>query len=172
MARKEDQGLFLGQALQIGHDQAVLHPVLADSPGLPVGDQFVGVEGHVKVQVIVNHDLEGLAFHTVSLVLVDGLAVKTAGGPVAEAVDLAVVFQLFEKFRSHLVMMLQGDVAEGIFKGCGFFLTGKPGFTLGRPSDTRLKEGVGRQRAIEGWGVERCLGFSVHGCLLSYQPSL
>ena len=55
-------------------DQAVLHPVLAHLAGLAVGDQLIGIEGDVEVQVVVYHHLEGLALDAGALVLVDGLA--------------------------------------------------------------------------------------------------
>ena len=72
----DDEGLVVGEDLEVLLDQAVLHPVLADLAGLAVGGQLIGVEGDVEVEVVVDHDLDGPALDAGALVLVDGLAVE------------------------------------------------------------------------------------------------
>ena len=78
-----DQSLLVSHDLQVLLDQAVLHPVLADLAGLTVGDQLIGIQSDIEVQVVVDHHLEGLALGALALVLLDGLAVDAALGTVA-----------------------------------------------------------------------------------------
>ena len=74
VARLDDEGRVLVDDLEVLLDEAVLHPVLADLPGLAVGDELVGVEGDVEVEVVVDHHLEGPALDAAAPVLVDGHA--------------------------------------------------------------------------------------------------
>ena len=63
VAGHDHQGLLVGHHLQYFLDEAILHPVLQTCPVSPVGHQLIGVEGHVEVQVVVDHHLEGPGLH-------------------------------------------------------------------------------------------------------------
>ena len=94
MARLHHQCLVIGQLLQIFLYEAVLQPVLRHLAGLAVCYQFVGIEGHLEVQVIVYHKLESLAFDAVALVFVYGLGLDAAFGTETVGIDAAARLQL------------------------------------------------------------------------------
>ena len=100
--------------LQVAFDQEVLHPVLADLARLAVGDQFVGVEGDVEVEVVVDHHLHGLRLGDAADVAVDGLAGDLSGRPVAVAVDPAAGSELLEKLGRDDFVVFGGHVAQGV----------------------------------------------------------
>ena len=106
MAGHDHQGLLVGQLLQILLDEAVLHPVLADLAGLAVGGELVGVQRHVKVQVVVDHDLDGPALNAFALIFINGLAVELARRTIAVAVNAAVLLQLLGELLGHLGVMV------------------------------------------------------------------
>ena len=87
MSGFDNESLVIVKFLKIFLDQTVLHPVLAYLAGLAVCDEFVGVEGDVKAQVVVNHYLERLAFYTFALVLVNGLCLQVALRTETVAID-------------------------------------------------------------------------------------
>ena len=114
MTRLNDEGLILGQFLEIFLNQAILEPVLAGLTCFAVGDQFVGIQRDIKVKVIINHDLERLALDAFALVFVDGLAVDPALRTVAIGVDPAPGYKLFHELRRKGLMQLLRDIAQGI----------------------------------------------------------
>ena len=71
MAAHHHQGVLVCELLQVSLDQLVLHPVLADLAGLSVCNKLIWVQGHIMVQVVVDHDLECFSFHTVSFIFID-----------------------------------------------------------------------------------------------------
>ncbi|KAF5078551.1 hypothetical protein DSECCO2_139590 [anaerobic digester metagenome] len=75
VAAHDHQRLLICQDLQILFNQAVLHPVLADLPRFAIGHQLVGIQRHVEIEVILDHDLKRLTLGAVALVLLNGLAV-------------------------------------------------------------------------------------------------
>ena len=160
VAGHDHQGLLVGHDLQVLLDKAVLHPVLADLAGLAVGDQLVGVEGDVEVQVVVDHHLEGLGLGAVALVLLDGLAVELAGGAEAVAVDAAVLLQLLGELLGHLGVMVGIDVAQGVLDGQGLVGLGQVGLTAGGPAVALLKGGVLGQVVVQLDGHGVC---EIHG---------
>ena len=160
VARHDHQGLLVGHDLQVLLDKAVLHPVLADLAGLAVGDQLVGVEGDVEVQVVVDHHLESLGLGTVALVLLDGLAVELAGGAEAVAVDAAVLLQLLGELLGHLGVMVGVDVAQGVLDGQGLVSLGQVGLAARRPAVALLKGGVLGQVVVQLDGHGVC---KIHG---------
>ncbi|MBS1239090.1 MAG: hypothetical protein H6R38_408 [Deltaproteobacteria bacterium] len=115
--RGHDQGLLAGEDFQVAPDQPVLHPVLADLAGLAVGHQFVGVEGDLEVEVVVDHHLEGLALDAAALVLVDGPALDRPRRAEAVAVDPTAPHQLLQELRRQRPVPLGGDVAQGVLEG-------------------------------------------------------
>ena len=87
MTRDNHESLLLGERLQVFFDQAVLQPVLADAAGFTVGDQFIGVQGHLEIEIVVDHELKGFPGSAISPVLLDGPGVDSAGGTVAVGVN-------------------------------------------------------------------------------------
>ena len=114
MTRLNDEGLILGQFLEIFLNQAILKPVLAGLTGFAVGDQFIGIQCDIKVKVIIDHDLERLALDALALVFVDGLAVDPALRTITIGVDPAPGYELFHELRRKGLMQLLRDIAQGI----------------------------------------------------------
>ena len=161
------QGLLVGEGLQIFLDEAILHPVLADLAGLAVGGELVGVQSHVEVQVVVDHDLDGPALDAVALVFVDGLSVELAGGAEAVAVDAAVLLQLLGELLGHLGVMVGMDVPKGVLDGQGLVGLGHMGFPAGRPAIARLQGGILRKLIVQMNG--HCLIRRIeHGYVLTF----
>ena len=122
MSRHDNERLLLRQLLQVFFNQAILHPVLADLSRFAVGDKLIRIEGNVKIQIIIDHDLHGLAFDTLALVFFNGLAMELALGAEAVAVNSAMNSQFFCKFLRHLTVMLLGNISKRI-SDCGFAIT-------------------------------------------------
>ena len=74
MSRFDNKRLFTRQEFEVLFYQPVLHPVLTYLPGLAISDEFIRIESDIKTKIIVDHHLKGLAFNTVPLIFVDGLA--------------------------------------------------------------------------------------------------
>ena len=110
MPGADHQGLGVIHDLQVAFDQEVLHPVLADLARLTVCDQFVGVEGYVEVEVVVDHHLHGLRLGDAADVAVDGLSRDLSGRSVAIAVYPAPGLKLFEKLGSDDFVVFGGHV--------------------------------------------------------------
>ncbi len=89
MTRLHHQCLVIGQFLQIFLYQTILQPVLRHLAGLAVCHQFVWIEGHLEVQVIVYHKLESLALDTVALVFVYGSGLDAPFGTETVGIDAA-----------------------------------------------------------------------------------
>ena len=89
MAGFHDQGLIPGQLFQIALDQLILHPVLANLTGFSIGYELIWVQGHIKIQIVIDHDLKRPAFDAVALILVDGPALDGAWRPEAITIDSA-----------------------------------------------------------------------------------
>ena len=117
MSRLHDERLVLRHDLEILFDQLVLHPVLADLSRLAVGDEFVWIERHLKVKVVVDHHLEGPALDALALVLADRLSVELSLRTEAVAVDASVFLILLKELGGDLFMVLLGDIAERVLKG-------------------------------------------------------
>ncbi len=155
MAGHDHQGLLVGQDFQILLDEPILHPVLAHLAGLAVGGELVGIEGHVEVQVVVDHDLDGPALDAVALVFVDGLAVELPGGAEPVAVDAAPGLQLLGELLCHLFMVIGMDITEGVLDGQGLVGLGHMGFPAGRTANALHESGIFGQLIVEldGHGV-------------------
>ena len=100
----DDQGGVLGELLKVLLDESVLQPVVAHRPGLAIGDELVGIQRDVEVEVVVDLHLEGLALGAPAFVLVDGTAFDVTGWAPPIGVDAAVGAQLLEELRSSLFM--------------------------------------------------------------------
>ena len=117
MSRFDYQSLLLRHLFQVSLYESVLEPVLADLPGLAVGDQLIRIEGNFEVQVVVDHHLECLARQTVAFVLVDGLAVEVALGTIAVCIDTSVFLEFIHELGSKFLMKLLGHIAESVLEG-------------------------------------------------------
>ena len=111
----DNEGLVVGQNFQIFFNQAVLHPVLANLTGFTIGGQFVWIKRNIKVEVVVDHNLESFTFDAVTFVLVDWLAVQFTLWAETVAVDAAMLIQLFCKFHCHLFMMVRVYITQSVF---------------------------------------------------------
>ena len=149
VAGHDHQRLLIGHDLQILLDEPVLHPVLAHLPRLAVGHQLIGVQGHVEVQVVVHHHLEGLGLYAVAPILVDGLAVKRALRPEAISVDPAMLLQLPGKLPCHMQMMVRVDVPQGVADGQRLVCLGQMGLPPGGPPDPLPEGGIWGQVVIQ-----------------------
>ena len=87
MSRFDYQRLVLGKLFQILHDEAILHPVLANLSGFSVSDQFVGIKGDIEAEVVVDHHLKGFSLDAASAIFVDGFRFQIACGTEAVSVD-------------------------------------------------------------------------------------
>ncbi|MPM96205.1 hypothetical protein SDC9_143363 [bioreactor metagenome] len=76
-----------------------MQPVLANLPRLAIGHEFVGVQRHVKIEVVVDHHLQGAPCKALALVCVDGFAVDAPFGTIAIGIDTPAGFQLLQKLR-------------------------------------------------------------------------
>ena len=149
VAGHDHQGLLVRHDLQIFLDEPVLHPVLAHLPRLAVGHQLIGVQGHVEVQVVVHHHLEGLGLYAVAPILVNGLAVKRALRPEAISVDPAMLLQLPGKLPCHLQMMVRVDVPQGVADGQRLVCLGQMRLPPGGPADPLPEGGIWGQVVIQ-----------------------
>ena len=93
MAGINHQGLTVGHLLEIQLDQIVLHPVLKNLAAFAIGHQFIGIEGHFKIQVVVDHHLERPSLKDFSGIGINGFGLQRALGPVTIAVNPAAVEQ-------------------------------------------------------------------------------
>ena len=149
MAAHDHQSLLVGHDLQILLDETILHPVLADLTGFAVGHQFVGIQSHVKVQIVLNHYLKRLALNAVALVLIDRFAGQAALRTETVSVNPAVLLQLLSKLLGHLGVMVGMDVAQGIFD-CQFLVSLRQmGLPAGSAADPFLKCGILRQIIVQ-----------------------
>ena len=123
----------------------VLHPVLADLAGFPVGDQFIGVEGHVNVEVVVNHHLKGPALDAVAPVGIHGAAGDPAGRPEPVTVDPPPGDQFIEKFRRQRAVPFFRDIPQGVFHREDRILAMEAEMAIGRPADMGGKFRHGRE---------------------------
>ena len=115
------QGLVRLYQLEVALDEPVLHPVLADLPGLAVGDQLVRVERDLEVEVVVDHHLHGAPLEGGAAVGVHRPTPDPPRGAVAVAVDPAHGPQLIHELRRHRLVVGLGHVAEGVGQGDGGF---------------------------------------------------
>lgn len=96
--------------------EPVLHPVLAYLSGFSVCDQFVGIKCHIKIQVIVDHDLNGLSGQAFPFVFVHGFSVDSSVGTETVAVDPAVFHKFLVKFRNDLPVVFGGNIAQSVLR--------------------------------------------------------
>ena len=149
VAGHNHQRLLIGHDLQILLDEPVLHPVLAHLARFAVGHQLIGIQGHVEIQVVVHHHLEGPGLCAVAPILVDGLAVKRALRPEAIPVDPAVLLQLPGKLPRHLQMVVRVDIPQGVADGQRLVRRGQMRLPPGSPPDPLPEGGIWGQVVIQ-----------------------
>ena len=114
VAAHDDQGGVLGELGEVFLDESVLQPVLADAAGFAIGDELVGVEGDVEVEVVVDLHLEGLALGAAALILVDRTALEMTSRTPAVGVDAAEGAKFLEELWCGLLVQFRGKVTQGI----------------------------------------------------------
>ena len=112
----EHQRLLVGEFFQILFDQAVLQPVLADLPRLAIGHELIGIQRHVKIEIVVDHHLQGAPGEAVSFVCVDGLAVDAPFGTITVGIDAPAGFQLLQKLRRKRFVKRLRHIAQGVLE--------------------------------------------------------
>ena len=133
------QRLVFRQLFQISLNQPVLEPVLTNLPGLSVGNQFIWIQSHFEVQVIFNHDLEGLSCQAFSFIFADRLAVDPSLRPVTVSVDSASGGQFLHELRCKLFMQFFRYIAERILQGDLRLCLRQPETPVRCPADAFLK---------------------------------
>ena len=149
MTAHHDQSLLIRKLFQIFFDQSVLHPVLADLSGFPIGYQFVRIQGYIKVQVVIDHHLQCFAFDTFSLVFVYWLAVQLSLRAEAIPIDTASFFQFLGKLPGHLRMMIGVNIAECVLYSHSLIMFAEMCFSFGRPANTFFKSRIFRQHIVQ-----------------------
>ena len=79
-----------------------MHPVLAYLSGFAVCDQFVGVQGNIETQVVVNHYLEGFSLYAFPFVFVNRFGFQISLRPVADTVICVPEKETFKIQELHL----------------------------------------------------------------------
>ena len=159
----DDERLGVRELFQILLDQAVLHPVLADLAGLAVGHQLVGVQRHVEVQVVVDHDLDGPALDAIAFIFVNGFAVQLALRAEAVAVDPAAGHKLFHEFRRELLVEPFRNVAQRVLERDLHVVLGKYGIAPRRAANAFDKGLLFGKPVQLQYAVHRILLLSING---------
>ena len=139
---------MFAQGLQVCSNQAVLHPILAHAAGLAIGDQFVWIEGHIEIKIVVDHELKGFAGQTIAFVLLNGFGLDLPLWPEAVSVDPAHLFQLFQKFGRQAPVMFFGNVSKGILQSHNGLLSVQSKTPVGCPANSFHKGRYIRQFTI------------------------
>ena len=148
MAAFEHQRGVVGQLAQILLDQAVLQPVLTDLPRLAVGDEFVGIERRLEVEIVVHHHLKGCAGQALALVGLDRAAPDAPGGAEAVGVDAAARAQLFHELGNQLLVIFFGHVAQRVAQRQLRLRLRKRPAAVGRAADPRREFGIFGQNVV------------------------
>ena len=155
---RDHESLSLGHLLQILFDQPVLHPVLEHLPRLAVGDELVGIESNVKVQVVVDVELEGPGLQDAAILVdrpsfdvvigsggrcldVASPVIRPRPWPVPVAVDAATLSQLRQELRRQRLVQRGGNVAEGILERQRHLPRRQRAAPVGRSADARGEAG-------------------------------
>ncbi len=117
VAAVHDEGLLVGHLAKVFHHQAVLGPVLEDGAVAAVGDQLVRMLRHGGVEVVLYHQHDGGRLMALGGVLVDGAGVHLVRGAQTVHVDATVLLQLLGKLLGQHLVVLGGEVAQGVADG-------------------------------------------------------
>ena len=156
VARFDDEGLLLGHGPEVRLQQAVLHPVLAHLACLAVGDQFIGIEGHVEIEVVVDHDLAGPALDAIAGVRINGVSLDRPRRPEPVGIDPAHREKLVEKLGGEPAVPALGHVTQGVLEGEDGLGPAQGELPLRRPSYPLDKRGRG------GKTLDHCIQSDSH----------
>ncbi len=131
MPRVHHEGLSVGHLAEIFHRQAVLCPVLEHGSIAAVGNQFMWMLGHGRVEVVLYHHHDCRSLTRPGWVLVDRPGIHFVVGPIAVHVDTAVATQFVGKLRGKLCVERCREVAQSITQGEAFFVGRENFLTLG-----------------------------------------
>ena len=148
MARIHHQGLLISHFREVTHGEQILGPVLEYGTVAAVGNQFMRMLGHARVQIVLYHQHNGRRLACAGRIFVDGAGKHGIIGSEAVHINPAVGFKFVAKFgRQHLVP-LGREIAKRIAHGQFFFFAGKD------IASGRCMVDVG----IVGFGFGECIG--------------
>ena len=107
-----------------------------------VGNEFVGVLRHGRIQVVLDHQHNGRRLAACGGVLVHRTRVQGVGGAVAVQVDSAVFVQFPRAFFRHHGVVRLRDVAQRIPNGEYFFVRRQEVLALGRVGNRGVPTGM------------------------------
>ena len=148
MTGADHKSLFFCDLFQVFFYEPVLHPVLAYLSGFSVCDQFVGIKCHIKIQVIVDHDLNGLSGQAFPFVFVHGFSVDSSVGTETVAVDPAVFHKFLVKFRNDLPVVFGGNITQSVFEGKLYVCLTQCNLPLRCPAYCRVEGTGGGERPL------------------------
>ena len=117
VAAVHDEGLLVGHLAEVLHHQAILSPVLEHGAVATVGNQLVRMLGHGGVEVVLDHQHDGGSLTALGGVLIDGAGVHLVGGTQTVHVDTAVLLQFLGKLLGQHLMVLGGEITQGVADG-------------------------------------------------------
>ena len=117
VAAVHDERLLLGHFAQVAHHEAVLRPVLEDGAVAPIRDELLGMLGHGRIQVVLDHQHDGRSLRGLRWVVVDGSGVHRVVRHEPVHVDAAIGAELFGELQGQRGMVLLREVAQGIGQG-------------------------------------------------------
>ena len=121
VARVHHERLFVGHLREVFHSQAVLGPVLKHGAVAPVGYEFVGMLGHARVQIVLNHHHDGRGLARPGRILVDWPGVHRILRTVAVHIYASVALQLVGEFGGEAAVELGGEIPQCVAQ-CELFL--------------------------------------------------
>ena len=89
---------------------------MADLSCFTIGDKFVGIEGNIEIQIVVDHNLKGFARKALPLVFINWFAVNASFRSETVSIDSSPCLELFHEFRGNFFMEFLWNVAERIFQ--------------------------------------------------------
>ena len=134
MSGAYDQRLILLHLLQIFLNQAVLHPVLAHLSRLAICNKLIGIQSHIKIQIIINHELDCLAGQASASVCFDRLCLNQAVRAETVTINFPSRLQLLIKFLRQFSVIFFRNITERILDRQLFIAEGKLRLPLWRPA--------------------------------------
>ena len=141
MTAVHHEGLLVGHLTQIFHNQTVLSPVLEDGAVAAVGDELVWMLSHRGVEVVLDHQHDGGSLTALGGVLLDGTGIHLVGGAQTVHIDTTVLLQLLGELLGQHLVVLGGEVTQGVADG---------ELLLGRRQDVLTLGGMVHRRVVSG----------------------
>ncbi len=117
VAAVHHQRLLVGHLAEVFHHQAILGPVLEHGAVAAVGDKLVRMLRHSGVEVVLNHQHDGGSLTALGGILVDGTGVHLVGRAQTVHIDAAVLLQFLGELLGQHLVVLGGEVAQGVADG-------------------------------------------------------